>query len=305
MPSALRDGQHELVSDDGALSLLFGTEDTSYQTTAYPVIGSSGDRNGDVQRFREDGIGFGEDFEGAKTATFEIAVLTDRAVDPHVAGSDALSDFEYVWKHRSLRNKSTRYAVLRSQLVPGRTRRAYGRPRRYAEAAGRLTRKGMTPIVCDFVAEDGRWYDDAAQVVSASLVSPVDGGLIAPLVTPLTSIPATSGASAMTVRGKKDTWPVVTFHGPVTNPSLDFGPFTIGLTTTIPDGQTVTVDTRPWVRKVTRSDGASLAGALTHDTPPLRKCLLDPGTYQLVYIGTDQTGTSYAEVSWRNAYPRW
>ena len=90
---------------------------------------------------------------------FEISVLTDRDDDPLRAGSDALNEFESAWKNRELRNRATKYAILRS-CVGGRVRRAYGRPRRYDEVAGNMTTRGNTPIVCDFIVPDATWYDD-------------------------------------------------------------------------------------------------------------------------------------------------
>jgi hypothetical protein len=55
---------------------------------------------------------------------------------------------------------------------------------------------------------------------------------------------------------------------------------------------------------VVRSDGANLAGLLTWETPPLGQLLLEPGSYELVYRGTDATGTSHVIVSWREAFHR-
>ena len=48
------------------------------------------------------------------------------------------------------------------------------------------------------------------------------------------------------------------------------------------------------------SDGANLAGKLTWATPPMGQWLLVPGSYELVYRGTDPTGTSHATVEWRD-----
>lgn len=305
MPTALRDYQHELMTEDESISLLFGTDDTGYLTTTHPSIGAATGVLGDQNRFQEDGVAFGEDFEGPKTVTFEIGVLTDKDPSPHVAGADAMAVFEGVWRRRVFRKDSTAYAVLRSQMVPGRTRRAYGRPRKYSENTGRLTRKGYTPILATFQVSDGRWYDEAEQSVTTPIVPPPDGGFTTPLVTPLTTTAPTVTPAAMTVGGESATWPVVTFYGPVTDPSVDFGPFKIGLRTTIAQGDSITVDTRPWARTVLRNDGAAMGGPLTWETPPLRLCALEPGDYALDYTGTDNTGTSYVEVKWRTAHPRW
>lgn len=305
MPSELLEHQHELTTEDESLSLVFGTEATGYLTTTYPAIGNGDDTIGDTSRFREDGDAFGEDYLGGKTVTFEIVVLTDNEEDPHGAGAEALAEFEGIWKKRTLRDRSGKYAILRS-MVGGKLRRAYGRPRRYEEQTGSLTRKGIANLVCDFKVQDGRWYDDALSVATISIAAASDGGIITPVVTPVTTIASTSETSAMTVGGKTETWPVVTFHGPVTNPRVNIGDaMTVALNDTLASGQSVTVDPRPWVRSVRRNDGASKGGKLTYDTPPLRRMLLEPGTYELTYEGIDLSGSSWASVEWRDAYSRW
>lgn len=306
MPTELLEHQHELTTEDEALSFVFGTGDTGYLTTAYPVISGSDGQNGDVARVREDGLSLGEDFTGGKTVAFEVSVLTDYEDNPTMAGSDALALFEAVWKSRALRDQPTKYAILRS-MVGGRVRRAYGRPRRYDELAGNLTRKGVTPVVCDFMVPDSTWYDDEEQSTTVSMLASVSSGLIAPLITPLTTTAISTTSSGLTVGGKAPTWPVMTFNGPIENPVLRFnGDLTIGLNLTLGSGESVTVDPRPWRRVVYRvSDGANRAGSLNWDTPAMRHMVLPPGVYDAVLDGRDATGTATCEIRWRPAYPRW
>ena len=303
MPIELREDQHELLSADGSLSLLFGTVDTTYLTLVPPVYGSLGDQTGDVERHREDGIAFGEDFIGGDSITFEVGVLTALAADPARAGADSLGTFKQMWRHRGFRDRAAKYAVLR-QRIAGRTTRCYGRPRRFEETTGRTTRKGYTPFVATFVVQDARWYDDDARVASVGLRTSNDGGFITPFVFPLDSVEAESGVKEINVGGNTDTWPVVRFHGPCTDPKIDLGPFVIGLDRDVAAGATVTVDPRPWVREATRGDGANFAGDLSWETPPMRRMLLDPGSYAVSYTATDITGTSWCEVEWRDAYSR-
>lgn len=305
MPTELRDNQHELLLPDGSLSLVFGTATTGFLATAYPAIESGDAQLGDVQRVREDGVSFGEDYLTGKTYTFEVAVLSDRAANPERAGSEALNVLEGVWRDERFRKHSWSYGMLRSRF-DGFTTRCYGRPRRYAETTGRATRKGHTPVIADFAVADGRWYDDNERQAQATLHIPSEGGLIAPLVAPLTTTAESHAGSVLEVGGRLTTWPVVTFHAPngVHNPKARIGSLVIGLRTTIPAGMSVTVDPRPWVRTVTRSDGANQAGKLTHDTPPLRECLIPRGRHSLQYSGHDNSASSTVEVTWRDAYAR-
>lgn len=303
MPTELRDEQHELLTYGEDTLVVFGTEDTGYLTLTPMGLSAGDSREGDVERVREDGRAFGIDYLSAKTATFEVGVLTDRAADPHRANLDAVNTLESVWRSEDLRSRANTVAILRAR-VAGRVTRAYGRPRRYEETPGVLTKKGYTPVLFDFAMADDRWYTDQWKVASCALAPPPDGGLVAPLVGPLTTTTPTAGPSAVNVAGTRSTWPVVTFHGPCTNPEIDFGTFVIGLDESVPSGMSITVDTRPWRRLVTRDDGANMAGALTWETPPMRKCLLPVGTYDATFRAIDQTGSSWCEVRWRDAYAR-
>lgn len=306
MPSELRDHQHELMAEDESFSFVFGTEDTGYLTLTPPSYSTTGTREGDVERHREDSVALGEDYLSGKTSTYEVAVLQDRAPNPQRAGSDALGRIEQVWRSPRFRRSSAAYAVMRT-CEGGRVTRAYGRPRRYEETTGAMTRRGITPVVCDFFSQDGRWYDDETSQVSASLVPPTDGGLTSPLVSPLTTTATSERQAVLEVAGTSETWPVVRFHAPsgCTAPKLQIGDdLVVGLTGTIPANSVITVDPRPWVRQATRQDGGNYAGRLSYETPPMRKMLVDPGRYTLRFSATDLTGTAWAEVEWRNAYPR-
>lgn len=316
MPTLLREHQHEITSEDGSLSLLFGTEDTGYLTLSRPVITAAEVRTSDVDLPQEDGRRFGRDYLSAKTVTFDLGVLTDRAntplqvSDPYRANLDTLDAFEAVWADEMWRNDPQAYAVLRSHEA-GQTWRCYGRPGRYEPGTGVLTEQGYSTAVAEFRLHDDRWYSDVEHRTSVTLLpSGTAGGLIAPLRAPLASVVAASSQTGqMTVAGSRPTWLVYEFHGPVANPRLRLTrngvTLEVGLTLYIPDRESVIVDTRPWARSVVRaSDGAGLPGALSRRTPALRSTAVRPGVYQAVYTGQSESGSSYCEVRWRDARGR-
>lgn len=309
MVAVLRDNQHELLLPNQSVSLVFGSEETGYQATAYPTLEAGEGTQGDVQRVREDGVAFGEDYLGGKSYTFEIAVLADRHApmgERHSQVLERLDTIEGVWRNPEFRERSNDIGILRSRYA-GRVTRCYGRPRRYDETAGRLAHKGMVPVVADFRIADGRFYDDAEQIVDASLVRPESGGLRTPITFPWSAVNTSAGLTSITVGGTATTWPQIEFHAvssAITNPSVKIGDLTVGLHTSIPAGRSVRVDPRPWGRLVRRDDGANQAGKLTHATPPLRRMLLTPGTHSVLYQATDPSGTSYCRVRWRNARNR-
>jgi hypothetical protein len=306
MPTELLDFQHELLNEQTGTGLVFGKIGTPYFTMEHPQLTPGDDRFGDVDLEREDGSAFGEDYAAGKTIVFELGVGTWDAENPHVAGADALEDLEAEWKDPGYRNGATKIAVLRSRAVPGRLRRTYGRPRRYAETTSRTSHRGFSTVVCDFVTSDGRWYDDVEQTASTPLVHPPTGGFTTPIKTPIKTSPnSVARNETVVVGGKVPTWPVVTIYGPVSQPSVTLGDLTIAFTGQLGEGESVTFDPRPWQRTVLRNDGANFSGALSWQTPPMRLCQLPVGAHVFGYAGNDETGTSYATVSWRPAYTRW
>ena len=104
----------------------------------------------------------------------------------------------------------------------------------------------------------------------------------------------------MEVGGDARTYPIVTFTGPVTNPSVEMGDVTIGMLGTIAAGGSVTIDTRPWMQSVTRV-GNTGGASLTRNTRMARSGLA-PGAYQAVFRGVDVTGGARCQVRWRSAW---
>jgi hypothetical protein len=310
--AVLREHQHEISTLDGSRSLVFGTEDTGYLTLTRPARSGGEIAAGDVARVSEDGVMFGRDTRGAKSITFEMGVLTDAqngldGGDVHRANLDHLDALEGWWADERLRNRPRALAVLRS-CEGGQTWRAYGRPRDYEEAAGPLTERGYTPVVCSFQLVDDRVYSDTVGFTQIGLVPPPESGFVFPLDSVgdylLTFTLETEGHGVASIGGRRSTWPWVEFIGPVTNPAVEIGDLTIGLDTTLTAGQRVTVDTRPWERSVLSATGGNYAGYLSAATPPLRDCKVSPGDYEIAYRGRDQTGTAQVIVRWRDARSR-
>ena len=307
MPNVLREHQHELnLPDDAGNGFVFGTEDTGYLTLTRPTTSAADQRNGDRDRPQEDGRMFGFDYRGAKTVVFEIGVITDHLTVPsgaHRLNLDYLDALEALWQHRKWRNSPDALAMLRS-CEGGQTWRCYGRPRRYEESAGTLTQRGFTPIVADFALIDNEWYADVESVADVFLPSGIEGGLVAPVTAPLSSVQSTAGSASITVGGSSATWPVVEFRGPVLNPSLNIGTMVISLFMNIAAGEVVVYDPRPWIRSVYGlANNAGYAGAIAAPTPKMADTALDPGTYAVAFNGTGSGGAS-ARLRWRNARTR-
>lgn len=314
MPSALREHQYELAPVDGE-GLVFGTEDTGYLTLSRPIHASGDVQSSDLNRPYEDGLMFSRDFIGAKSVAFEMGVLTDPnnyGIDErpasvpaaHRMNLDYLDVLEGWWKDPTWRRTPRSMAMLRA-CEGGVVSRAYGRPRRYDEVVSATTRLGYSTVACDFQLVDNLWYSDEEFTVEAGLMVPPDGGLMAPLVAPLTTTIESEAEMFAVVGGTRSTWLAVEFVGPVLNPSITVGGMTIGLTGQLAYDEAVTIDPRPWVRTVLRNtDGASMAGLLSRGTPPMRSMQVPPGTHVVQFRGKDNSGTARARLRWRTARSR-
>ncbi|WP_431976088.1 hypothetical protein [Micromonospora haikouensis] len=269
---------------------------------AEPVIGPVEIATDDAPRPRADGRAMGVDYRGAASITFELLVLG--ASEAEVRQRQTV--LALAWRADAVRSTPGAVAEL-STVVAGRPRVAYGRPRRFAPAAKR-PREGVIPVVADFaMVHDDCWYDPAVEQEVVSLVPPSSGGLVAPLVTPLTTVPATAVPGSVRVGGDLPAWPVITITAgaaPLSGPVVQVtGLWALGLAVTIPAGQSVTVDTRPWRRTVLRdSDGASLAGTLSRSGARLAQAAVPPGVYEIALRGQDVSGTATMRFAWQKTY---
>ncbi|QFG13260.1 minor tail protein [Streptomyces phage Gilgamesh] len=286
----------------------FGTIDSGYYLLEPYEITYADNDAGDVPMPQEDGARFGQDYRGQATITFEVGVdSVDDAFTQHGrhgANLDAVSAMVQAWDGEAVRRRFATPATLRT-TQGGRSRRFFGRPRKIAPAGSKLTRQGYTPVVATFVCLDSTAYDDVEQVARVNMVPPDHYGLVGPLTTPLTMTAESAGkiAGEVVVGGTKPAWPVITFYGPIVKPVCEVvGRWSAALDLTLGVGERVVIDTRPWARTVLRNGNASVAGYLTRGTPRLKDLRLPLGRQDFVLRGTDDTGTAYMTVAWRDGY---
>jgi hypothetical protein len=261
-----------------------------------PVVGAVAIATDDNDRPRMDGQNFGSDFRGGRPITFDLGVRGS-------SEAEALTLAETVaraWRGDGVRGVPGRYATLSTRNA-GRERLVYGRPRRF-EQNDTDRKTGLVVIQCDFQTVDDLFYDRTDTGTSLGFVSPPSGGLMSPLVSPLTTTANSSTPGAIVIGGVLPVWPVITINGPIINPTVTVvNEWSLQLLTTILVGQSITIDTRPMARTVTRTDGASFAGALTR-TSRMDQTSLPPGSYAIGLAGIDNTGLSSVQFAWRNTY---
>lgn len=252
----------------------------------------------DRQLPRSDGTRFGRDYRGGRTITFTMHVFGDAVPRGH----DILGELGAAWSGDARRRIPGAVQTLRIKSG-GRTRRVYGRSRRFAPISTRVAAGGWAPVTADFRTVDQYFYDDTESVNTVAIVPPSGGGLIAPLVAPLSTVAVSYAPGEITVGGTVGAWPVYVIHGPISLPTVDvIGEYRVTLGTIIGHDQFVVVDTRPWSRGVRLNGFANIAGQLTPATPRLSEMRLSPGPHEIILSGLDETGTSSLVVAWRNTY---
>jgi hypothetical protein len=154
------------------------------------------------------------------------------------------------------------------------------------------------PLECSFqfLCADPRRYALADQSLTVALPTS-SGGLVYPLDYPLDYGTSTSGSNVATNGGSVPTPPVVTFHGPLTDPKLASPTWTLGFDITLADGETLTVDTGAGT--VVLNGTADRLYTIATDSDPLELCTLPPGDTPLALVTT--AGTGWVGVTFQDA----
>lgn len=253
-------------------------------------------QSGDTPQSQRDGVIAGRDFLGGRTWGFSVStnckdLATALVEDARLAGR---------W-HDPKHRLNPLLKVPLSYEIGGRWRRVYGRPDRYAGMKGDvLAVQGRGRIECDFRVLDPRYFDDAETVLTLPIVPASTGGLMDPLVAPLSTVrSSTPRAGYVTNEGKAPTPLKVVFRGPITDPYVRAAAgWEVALKGSLAAGQSIVVDS--FAGTVLRGS-APVAGMLTRNTR-LSSAVLPPGISDLTFGGTDPTGTALCELRWRSAY---
>lgn len=288
----------------------FGTHESGFPFTRQVIVGPAGLETDDQAHPLTDGVVFGVDRGRGRTLQFAGAFLelAPAAVDPGAAAwtrpLDLADGFERVWRGGRFR-RDPKWVASLANLDRGRC--VYGRPRNPATDHARV-RHGWSTWTSEFATVDEKFYALEENMTTAGLVPDSVGGFEFATDFPMSTYGVTqSAAPAMVVGGTDETWPVLVFHGPSSNPSVTVREadgtllFTVALQATLAAADVVIVDARPWRRGVTRN-GLPANGLLRGSTA-LDLCRLPPQTACLLTTsGVVATSGASATVWWRDAY---
>lgn len=289
------DGEWRLVYPGTDYTFGTGASPTFNRTT--PDIGDANLRVADTARPRQDGQAFGIDFRGGQTIGFDLGVRShsESAVRNEVGALRA------AWRADAVRLVPGGVAELHAQYA-GRRSVVYGRPRRFAPNLAEAATNFYATVQADFAGVDDVFYGANDETIAFGIVPPVTGGgLLAPLAAPLSTTLTSDRSQGFTVVSELPVWPVITFYGPVVNPVLTVpGALSIEARVTLVSGESLVIDSRPWVRSAMRQGTISVAGTLRGTR--LSRAALPPGKYEVGLKGTDPTGTASVHFAWRPAF---
>lgn len=274
-------------------SLAFGRGSVGYIMTRQPMPSTPDVRSERYSTPRADGVQMGRDYIDGTTIPIDL-VVDGRSEAEGRALAEAL---RIAWRADAVR--TTPMAV--AELVAPSGLRAFGRPGRYT-ADPRFMHVGRYDVTADFATVDDLWYGDE-QSAEVELQPAAGGGLVAPLVAPLTTTGPTNRRREFQVGGAMPTWAVVDIIGPIISPIFEIpGVLTFEFTGSLAAGEVATIDARTWSRSV-KVNGANARGRLGRRSTPLTEALVPPGQHEIVLRGVSDTGTARARLRWADAHP--
>lgn len=280
------------VIDDGTTRLELTGSTRGVGLVSIPEVGTPDIESDDSPIPRGDGMYMGEDFYGAQTVSLEL----DLRPDGDKSVRDVLAETRRFW--RDPKHRSTGGHVVELRSPEGLS--TFGRPRRFSpNREDELS--SVIFVTADFECVTDLWFGPYERA-EIGLVPPLGRGLVAPLVEPLTIQGAAVTAAPLQVGGEEPTYPVITFYGPIQNPSLWTAGWELKLRATLAYDESVTVDARPWAQSVTRN-GRNAGGILMASSAWLEDLTLPPGGHTAQLRGSDPTGTARAVLDWRTAHP--
>lgn len=262
------------------------------------IIGGREYRTDDTDRPRTDGRYFGQDFATPGDVEIELIIRADGATreERFDNAMTIRENFTRVWNGDEIRFTPGEVAELE---IAGRAA-VEGRPRHVDWDDSKATFgiiRGNALFVRDFdqAFEPGAfWYE-----VTVGLVPPQIGGLIAPLIAPLTTAISSTRARPFEVGGDSEVWPIISVQGPIQSGSkveLTHG-WSIHLNRALAYDEVAVFDTRPGQRTMTLNGRPVNLLAPTGDR--LSQLSIQPGMNEVALRGTSVEGTASVTVRWR------
>lgn len=256
-------------------------------------------RTDDTDRPRSDGRYFGQDYATPGDVEINLLIRADGSSrEERFNNAMAIrSSFTEVWNGDNIRFTPGEVAELE---VAGRAN-VSGRPRYIDWDDSKATFgiiRGTALFVRDFDrafnSGEAEWFE-----VTVGLVPPQMGGLIAPLVAPLTTAYSSTRARPFEVGGDSEVWPIITVRGPIQSGAsveLTHG-WTLRLNRGLAYDEVAEFDSRPGQRMM-RLNGRPV-NLLAPTGNRLSQISISPGIHEIALRGTSLEGTASVTAKWR------
>lgn len=262
-------------------------------------IGGREYRTDDTDRPRTDGRWFGQDF--ANPGDVEIDLII-RAKGPtrqeRFEKAMALrTEFNRVWDADEIRltpGALTELEIAGVAIVEGRPR--------HVDWDDSLATFGIIRGKALFVRDRDQAYEagEMTQSVTVGIVALQQGGLVAPLIAPLTTARSSSRAASFEVEGTSEAWPIITVSGPLqSGAKVELaGKWELHLSQSLAYDQVAVFDTRPGKRTM-KLNGKAM-NLLLPSGARLSQMTLPVGMNSVALRGKSVEGTATVRLQWRN-----
>lgn len=261
-------------------------------------IGGREYRTDDTDRPRADGRWFGQDFATPGDVEIELIIRAKGATrQERFENAMAIrQDFQRVWDMDSIRFVNGAVAELEIAGVAV----VEGRPRHVDWDDTRAT-FGIIRGTALFVRSSDEAYEPGAMShsITVGLVPPSVGGIIAPLVAPISTTRASSRSQSFEVGGESNVWPIITVSGPIqSGASVELiNGWRLVLNRALAYDQKATFDTRPTHRSM-NLNGKTM-NLLNPAGARLSQMSIAPGVQSIALRGNSVEGTASVRVEWR------
>jgi hypothetical protein len=261
-------------------------------------------RTNDVDVAGGSGRRFGREFRGETVWGFSLYTNTQTEEDAWATLSALRAAWESLADQADVTDSEVQLPLF--YRIAGKDRLVYGRPQRFDYSPTNLSLSGRIDIQADFKLSYPLYFAAQENSFNLSILPPlnVEAGVIVPVIVPFVSSSSDSERkTSITVGGERPTPIVVKLiagTGARSNARVEIGGNVVQLTQPVEPEDPVVIDPRPWARSVSTVSGGTVA--VDARVSRLSKFWLPPGTHEIVFNGTDPTGSATAVISWHDAY---
>ncbi|AOE44835.1 minor tail protein [Gordonia phage Terapin] len=243
-----------------------------------------------------DQIRFTKDYIQPGVMQFQMAVLDNHILEDMLDAPVDLEALGIVPGHKLLEELKNEWFGDEARLqwgkvkpltyrAAGYNRMVYGRPRNFASAPLKH-RPGWYGITASYQLADASSYEEQFEQIT---INPTANGV-------------NGGSLTRDQEALSPTWLKAAIIGPIINPTVKLGPFTVPINYVIPAGQAVELNSFPWERRAVTSTNLNIGSKLPSDTYLEDLRIPAKATWPVALHGGSTTSATKLLVQWQEAY---